>query len=302
MKNLPAPLISVVIPVYNPDEIIIETIQSVINQTCQDFEIIIVDDGSEMDITPYIEQVNDKRLIVHKLEHNNANVARNYGISHSTGKYIALLDADDLWLESHLEECLHTIRAQQADGLYGSLFLKYDNGIERPYYVRKLHEGEKMINYLLSSGVGAQTSTLFLTKESAIAILWDETLHRHQDYDFIVRYNRKYTLVPKFQPTVKYRDSNKKKHIDYNSCIRFIQNNMKDIEPQLYNQYNLQKFVSATHHNASHEIIKHYQKEATKYKSCISYDMYMSIKNPQSSYKKMLYKIEYIFSLLKNIG
>jgi len=83
MKNLPSPLISVVIPVYNPDEILIETIQSVLKQTYQNFEIIIVDDGSATDIVSYLEQVTDKRFIIYKLQHKNANVARNYGVSHS---------------------------------------------------------------------------------------------------------------------------------------------------------------------------------------------------------------------------
>ena len=160
-------LISVIIPVYNPSEEICETIQSVLNQTYQNFEIIVVDDGSEIDIVLYIKRFDYQRIIYYKLDHKNANGARNYDIACSKGKYIAMLDSDDFWLESHLDDCINTLQNSQADGLYGSLFLKYDNGYERPVYVLHLNEGEKMINYLLSTVVGAQTSTLFFTKESA---------------------------------------------------------------------------------------------------------------------------------------
>ena len=295
---LSTPLISVIIPVFNPSEEICETIQSVLNQIYQNFEIIIVDDGSEIDVIPYINRFDDQRIMYYKLDHKNANVARNYGITCSKGKYIAMLDSDDFWLESHLEDCINTLQNAKADGVYGSLFLKYGNGYERPVYVRHLNEGEKMINYLLSAGVGAQTSTLFFTKESARDILWDETLARHQDYDFIVRYHRKYKLIPKTKPTVIYNCSNMAKSIDYQSCMRFIKNNIRDIKPQFYNDYNLKMLKSAIGNNASHDIIKQYQKEATRYPSYLSFDKYISIMNPKTWHKKLLCKLIYIFHLL----
>ena len=299
IKNmLPNPFISVVIPVYNPDESVCETIQSVFKQTCQSFEIIIVDDGSEIDAMSYIKRFDDKRIMYYKLEHKNANVARNFGIAKSQGQYIAMLDSDDLWLESHLEECINTLQNTYADGLYGSLLLRYADGSEKPFYVRNLNEGEQMINYLLSSRFGAQTSTLFFTRESARFILWDEALNRHQDYDFIVRYACNYQLIPKTKPTVIYRCSNKAKIIDFNSCIHFIEKNMKDIEPQLYNKYNLQMLTTATNRNACQDVIQHYKKEATRYKPYLSYYLYISIKNPQTWYQKLFYKIAYLFHIL----
>ena len=76
---LPAPLITVVIPVYNPDEIFIETIQSVINQTCQDFEIIIVDD----------EGINIHSYVVVSV--NNSISCTNYSVTDTYNLYIAKL-------------------------------------------------------------------------------------------------------------------------------------------------------------------------------------------------------------------
>jgi glycosyltransferase involved in cell wall biosynthesis len=73
------PLVSVIVPAYNPDQSVYQTIQSVLNQTYKNFELVIINDGSEIDMIPIINRINDQRIIYHKLEHKNANVARNYG-------------------------------------------------------------------------------------------------------------------------------------------------------------------------------------------------------------------------------
>jgi glycosyltransferase involved in cell wall biosynthesis len=99
-----------------------------------------VDDGSTIDSLPYIEQFDDPRIQYYKLEHKNANVARNYGINQSKGKYIAMLDSDDLWLENHLEDCINTLQKAGADGLYGSLILRNINGHEQVSHIRSLNE------------------------------------------------------------------------------------------------------------------------------------------------------------------
>ncbi|MDR1090124.1 MAG: glycosyltransferase family 2 protein, partial [Prevotella sp.] len=158
-----------------------------------------MDDGSEIVIYPVIENLNDNRISYNKLDHKNANIARNYGIEKSKGQYIAMLDADDLWLNNHISECLRILQhSDYVDGLYGSLILKDMNrDDERIVHVRALHEEESMIDYLLSTGYGAQTSTLFMTAESAQSVLWNPELNRHQDYDFVVRYSKRYNFIPK---------------------------------------------------------------------------------------------------------
>jgi glycosyltransferase involved in cell wall biosynthesis len=292
-------LISVIIPVYNPDVSFPKTIRSVLNQTYKNFELIIMDDGSDIDIIPILSQFNDQRIIYKKLEHKNANVARNQGISTSNGKYIAMLDSDDLWLDNHLNDCLNTLQKSNAHGLYGSLLLRDTNGQERPFHVRKLNKDERMINYLLKTGYGAQTSTLFLTTQSAKEILWDPSLNRHQDYDFIVRYDKKYQLIPKENPTVIYVCTQKKTVIDFKSCINFIKSNKNDIEPQLYISYNSHMLMLAKNRNATNDIIKYYIKEATRYKEYLSYFNYAMIRYPQTRIERFKCKIAYIFHIIK---
>src|SRR5690606_8876159 len=100
-----APLVSVVIPNYNGSNYIFETIQSVINQTYKNWELIIVDDCSTDDSLKIINGIHDPRVSVVKLQENKgAAVARNTAIEISKGRLIAFLDNDDLWISNKLEK------------------------------------------------------------------------------------------------------------------------------------------------------------------------------------------------------
>lgn len=97
-------LVSVIIPVYNSAKYIEETINSVLNQIYQNFEIIIVDDCSTDDSCKIIENLKDKRIRLIKLEKNSGvAVARNTAIENANGQYIAFLDSDDTWVRNKLQ-------------------------------------------------------------------------------------------------------------------------------------------------------------------------------------------------------
>lgn len=104
MKN---PLVSVIIPAYNSEKFIAETIQSVQNQTYKNWEIIIVDDCSSDATTRIVNEFinNDNRiqLFIQK-ENSGSGIARNVALAQTKGKYIAFLDADDLWKPMKLEK------------------------------------------------------------------------------------------------------------------------------------------------------------------------------------------------------
>ena len=97
------PTVSVLIPSYNHEKFVRECIQSVLNQTFQDFEIIITDDGSTDHTTDVIESFDDPRIKLFKFHKNQgATVAANNCIRHATGKYIAMLSSDDAWYPQKL--------------------------------------------------------------------------------------------------------------------------------------------------------------------------------------------------------
>ena len=94
---------SVVIPLYNKAQYIEKTIQSVLRQSNQDFEIMIIDDGSTDQSLSAARKINDERITVISQENRGVSVARNTGIEHAAGEFIAFLDADDMWEANYLE-------------------------------------------------------------------------------------------------------------------------------------------------------------------------------------------------------
>jgi len=99
-------LVSVITPMYNAEKYILETIQSVIQQTYKNWEMIIVDNKSTDNSILIVKSVEDKRIKVVNLEYNSGGPARprNIGIDNAKGEYIAFLDADDVWLPKKLEK------------------------------------------------------------------------------------------------------------------------------------------------------------------------------------------------------
>lgn len=96
--------VSVIIPVYGAEKFVSQTIESVLNQTYQNWEIIIVDDGSPDKSIEICQQFTDPRIRIVRQANRGLPGARNTGIRHARGEYLALLDADDIWLPTKLEQ------------------------------------------------------------------------------------------------------------------------------------------------------------------------------------------------------
>ena len=124
-------LVSVVIPVYNSEEFIKRNIESVLNQTYQKFELILVDDGStdnsKQILTQYAEE--DSRINCIFQKNQGAPVARNAGISVSKGDYIYLIDSDDYLAETAFEKMLHSANDTDADIIIGQYDKVNESGI-----------------------------------------------------------------------------------------------------------------------------------------------------------------------------
>src|SRR5262249_4635865 len=138
------PLFSVIIPVYNRAGALGVAIESVLRQSCQDFEIVVADDGSKDDPKSVIDSFRDFRIRFVRQENQGGGVARNTAIDAARGTYIAPLDSDDIFLPHHLE----TMKAllQDAPGTVGYARMLVDRGggrvIVKP--PRALREGENM--------------------------------------------------------------------------------------------------------------------------------------------------------------
>lgn len=117
----PHPLVTVVMPVYNGARTLRRSLGSVLDQSCSDLELIVVDDASTDDTAHIVEEVagTDPRLRLVRREHSGGPAAaRNTGIASGVGRYLAFCDADDLWLPEKLERQLALAEAESAALIY----------------------------------------------------------------------------------------------------------------------------------------------------------------------------------------
>lgn len=119
-------MFSIVVPLWNKRDTVRETVASVLAQTYDDFELIVVDDGSTDDSVDMLAGVDDPRLRILRQSNGGPGLARNAGIAAAKADWIAFLDADDLWLPDHLAE-LDRIRARfPKAGLIGTAYVQAD--------------------------------------------------------------------------------------------------------------------------------------------------------------------------------
>lgn len=112
------PFFSVIIPLYNKETHIEEAIKSVLNQSFEDFEIIIIDDGSTDGSLEEVKKIKDSRIIIFNQNNQGLSSARNSGIKIARANFIAFLDADDLWLPHHLNQLCNLINSYPDNGIY----------------------------------------------------------------------------------------------------------------------------------------------------------------------------------------
>lgn len=183
------PLVSVVIPTHNRAHCLERSISSVLNQTHREIEVIVVDDCSTDNTDFLIKSFSDERLQYIKLQKKSgACAARNVGILHSSGDYIAFQDSDDEWLPNKLELQIELLRfAPVSVGLVYGRFYKIANGRQlcRPN-MRNLPEGNVLAHLLKDNFVG--TPVMVVRRECFDKVgLFDEQLRRFQDWEFVIR-------------------------------------------------------------------------------------------------------------------
>jgi glycosyltransferase involved in cell wall biosynthesis len=182
------PKVSVIIPTYNYGKFIDEALASVFNQTFQDFEIIVIDDGSTDNTRQRISTYGDRVRYFYQ-EQKGPAAARNLGIRESRGEYIAFLDADDLWYPAKLEKQMALFESNPRLGMVLSDNALFDdNGIYKSYVNKKryLFSGGIITNIFLRSGV--VTPTVIVRKAVFKKVgLFEESLHIAEDDNMWIR-------------------------------------------------------------------------------------------------------------------
>ncbi|WP_278588085.1 glycosyltransferase family 2 protein [Limosilactobacillus pontis] len=147
-EELTSGLVSIVMPCYNGEQFIDETIKSVLNQTYQKWELLVIDDGSRDSSASIVQNYakDDQRIRLIQQQNAGSAAARNNGIRQSKGQYLALLDSDDIWLPGFLDSQVRFIR-QKGSICVCSSYLRIDeqsNEIMRPVMAKAIITSKDM--------------------------------------------------------------------------------------------------------------------------------------------------------------
>jgi glycosyltransferase involved in cell wall biosynthesis len=221
------PFFSVIIPLYNKESYIINTLGSVLNQTFTDFEVIIVNDGSTDNSLKKIEPFIDLRIKIINQENRGASQARNLGIEKANGEYIALLDADDFWYSNHLLELKKLIEKFPRAGLFCNNYeISYNIEFTKPATFNFKYGNQPIIveDYFKSSIINsvAWTSSVAFTKDSFEKLgRFHLGLKTGQDIDLWIRFALNFNVAFNPKRTMRYHS------FDRNSLSKKEHNNIR---------------------------------------------------------------------------
>lgn len=201
------PRYSIIIPTYNRADSVSNTLESCFSQTFEDFEIVVVDDGSKDNTIEVLKSIEDPRLKVVCQENAGPAAARNTGMDNASGEFIAFLDSDDVWYPEFLTTANQMLEANAEQILYGQIIM--DRGVGR-YWVkpdRVIGADESIYDYLYVDGMFIQTSTIVMPAKLKNKVRWDETVTFGDNDQFAIdlwHTGTPFALLPK--PLTLYAD------------------------------------------------------------------------------------------------
>lgn len=213
MKN---PTVSVVMTTYNRDKYISTTVESVLNQTFQDFELIIIDDGSTDNTFEIIKSFDDKRIKYYYQNNAGQNPARNAGITLSNGQYVAMIDSDDIWDQNKLKKQVEILDKHPDIGLVycGTVFIDENDKV---FYKKPLigYKGRVLDKLLMTNFLYNGSCPLFRKSCINKVGLFDTTFKRMTDWEFYLRFAIYYKFWGIKEHLLKYRVHSETMSNDY---------------------------------------------------------------------------------------
>jgi glycosyltransferase involved in cell wall biosynthesis len=199
------PVISVVIPAFNAQATIGDTINSVLRQSFSDFELIVIDASSTDATLAAVSQITDSRIKVFSYPQANVAVNRNRGFKHATGDFISFVDADDLWTPNKLEAQYKALVETDAGVAYS-----WTNCIdESGKFLRKCSHvnwtGDVYANFLLDDFIGSGSNVMIRRQAFKEVNGFDETLTNAQDTDLWLRLAALYNFIVVPEAQILYR-------------------------------------------------------------------------------------------------
>lgn len=272
------PQFSIIIPLFNKQNFIENTIKSILNQSITDFELIIVNDGSTDNSEEKVLGFNDKRIHYYSKKNEGVSTARNYGIEKAKSDYITFIDADDYWYPNFLEEMFNKINLFPGLKVFSSAIeIETSKTIVKASYSIKKTNDYEIVNYFNSSykrTVLCSSSAVFHKSVFEKIGLFDIQLKSGEDTDMWIRIGLVYPILFSWKILARYvYDSDSltknqdfvygkinfykfkelemnnlemKKFLDLNRCslaIRSKINRKNDVFKELYNAINLKNLA-----------------------------------------------------------
>jgi glycosyltransferase involved in cell wall biosynthesis len=220
------PTVDVIIPTYNTSKYLPIAIESVIAQTFEDWRILLIDDGSTDDtagvVAPYLAKLGTKIKYIRQ-PNGGVSSARNNGLRNVSAEFIALLDADDVWLPCRLSESLRCFEGRPKVGLaYGLISrIDADGAVIDTFAGNKKHAEGCVAPYIYMRRIQLPTSSMTFRKECVDKVGgFDESLRQTEDRDLWLRMAFHYEVA--FAPTVValYRTSGDSLTTDTNGMLK----------------------------------------------------------------------------------
>lgn len=208
LKSAYNPLVSVIIPLYNCEEFAAEAIESVLAQTYQNFEIIVINDGSTDRSADAVKRYLD-RIVYREQKNSGSAVARNEGIKLAKGELIAFLDADDLWLPDRLESQVPHFETHPETGLAHADRILFDSETNEEFpddndAALKAKTGNILPELFQYNFIATQT--VMIRRECFEDVgLFDPEFRAAQDYNMWLRICKKYAVHYMPKVVARYR-------------------------------------------------------------------------------------------------
>jgi glycosyltransferase involved in cell wall biosynthesis len=216
MRNSENPAVSVIIPTYNRSHVLGRAVRSVLSQTYQDFELIVVDDGSSDATVEVVSGFADPRIRCLRHEKNRgAAAARNSGIKAARGEYIAFLDSDDEWLPEKLQKQVEALAKlpSRVGMVYTDLWKIGDDGVRKYWRAsRILPEDGLVYDHLLADRLtGISLPSVVVRKECFTEVgIFDEEFPRLIDRELFMRLSKRFCFYHLPEGLVNYYETGRR--------------------------------------------------------------------------------------------
>lgn len=220
--------ISVIIPAYNSEKTINKTIESVLNQTFSDLELIVIDDGSTDRTKEVVSRIKDNRISLFSFANAGLPASRNRGVEKSSSEFVAFIDADDIWTTDKLELQFNALQSNPKAAVAYSWTDYIDESgkiVASGRHITlngNIYE-QLLVRYFLENG-----SNFLIRKDAYINVGGsDESMQAGEDWDLCIRLSRLYDFVAVPKTQVLYRVSPLSMSSNINKqeleCLRVIE-------------------------------------------------------------------------------